>query len=209
MTPLQGRPLLGHRKYCHFFLNEHVVGHEPVISYFMSTPAKQMGVASPHWHGGPQLWWSNLTYVPVSYSTWQNPLISGSKGPNLPSVPGLRFRGPPTVPDCSLCGPPSRDAKEQKVTFQLSVPLSLSHSTPTPLHSRLGLFWESVIALPPATTNRGGESLVVSVYFVYNVKTEQGRVHLRKRLKSAASGFEHVTVFLCLHTHTHTHAPCL
>lgn len=50
--------------------------------------------------------------------------LARSKGPNLPSVPRLRFRGAPTVSHCTLRGPPSRGAKEQKVTFQLSVSLA-------------------------------------------------------------------------------------
>lgn len=160
----------------------------------MLPSAKQMGVASPHWHARSWLWWSNMTYVPVSYTAWHDPLISRSKGPNLPSVPRLRFRGAPTVPHCTLRGPPSRDAKEQKVTFQLSV-----SSRPTPTKLRVGFILRKLgskwgIALP-TTKKRWGEFGV----FVYNVKKEQGRVRLHESLKSAASGFERLTVCFCEH----------
>lgn len=39
----------------------------------------------------------------------------------------------------------------------------------------------------------------VLVYFAYNVKKEQGRVHLPESLKSEASGFERLTVCFCAH----------
>lgn len=118
-----------------FFLSEHTVGQKLIISNCMSPAAKQMGVAPPHWHGRSWLWWSNLTYVPVSYSTWHNPLISGSKGPNLPSVPGLGFRGPPPPQLCPVALSSALPVAMPKSRRWHSNFLSPSQSTPTRVYS--------------------------------------------------------------------------
>lgn len=109
------------------------IGQQPIISYCMSPPAKQLGVASPCWHRGSQLWWSNLTYVPLSYTTWHDPLISRSMRPNPAICPKAKVQRAPAVPHCPLRGPPSRDAKEQKgdiPTFCLSRSNSQLQSSP-------------------------------------------------------------------------------
>lgn len=150
----------------------------------------------PHSDGRSRLWWSNLTYVPVSYTAWHDPLISKSKGPNLPSVPRLKFRGAPTVPHCT----PSRDAKEQKVTFQLSVSLT-QNSNSSQLQGYSEKAWIQVRHHTASTDyKKRRKEFGVFVYFVYNVKKEQGRV----RLKSAASAFQLLTVCFCMHAQT----PC-
>lgn len=78
---------------------------------------------------------------------------------------------------CTLRGPPSRDAKEQKVTFQLSVSLLDSNSNSSLVQVRF---------IPRKLGYNNGErqgkedegSWVVFVDFVYNMKREQGRVRL-------------------------------
>lgn len=153
--------------------------------------------AGPHPIGRSRLWWSNLTYVPVSYTTWHSPLISRSKGPHLPSVPRLRFTRAPTVPHCTLRGPASRE--EQKVTFQLSFP-TLSSSTPTLVDSRLGLFWES---LDPSKASLCQDWLQKEVEGVWCVCL-QCEEAAKESLKSVAPGFESLTVCFCVHAL----APC-
>lgn len=179
-------------------------GQLPIIGYCMSPPAKRRGVASPHWHGRSWLWWSNLTYVPVSYTTWHDPLISRSTGPNLPSVPRLRFRGAPAVSHCTLRGPPSWGAEEQKVTFQLSVSLSLNSSSSQVqvrlILRKLGSKWD--IALPDLTTKRGGESLVVCLLCL---KYGEGAGEITSASESQIGSIWLWTfhcVFLCACTHS-------
>lgn len=123
-----------------------------------------------------------------------------------PSVPRLRFRGPPLCPIALSVALPVEMPRSRKVTFQLSVSLAQ-----TPNSSQVQVRFilrkpgsERGGALPTLSTKRGGESLVVFVYFVYNMKRRQGRVRLHESLKSAASGFEHLAVFLCVCART----PC-
>lgn len=198
---LTGLTFLGHNVLLHkvvSFLSEwaQVLDNNPSFATALcvtTSSTSGRGLTLTHSHGGARLWWSNLTCVPVSYTAWHDPLISRFKGPHLPSVPRLRFRGAPTVPHCTLRGPPSRDAEEQKVTFQLSVSLN-SNSSQLRVRfilRQLGSKWGTT--LPTLTTKRGGESLgcLFTLFTLWGVS-----------LKSAASGFERLTVYLSAHALT-------
>lgn len=117
----------------------------------------QLGVASPRWHDGPRLWWSNLTYSPVSYTAWHDPLISRFKGPNLPSVPELRFREAPTVPHCTLVALPAEMPTNRRWHSNF-LTLSLARLQVRFILRKLGSKWG--VTLPTITTERGGESIV-------------------------------------------------
>lgn len=156
----------------------------------------QLGVASPRWHDGPRLWWSNLTYSPVSYTAWHDPLISRFKGPNLPSVPELRFREAPTVPHCTLVALPAEMPTNRRWHSNF-LTLSLARLQVRFILRKLGSKWG--VTLPTITTERGGES-IVRLFTMW--KRSRGRVCLCESLNSAASGFERLTVRLCACSHS-------
>lgn len=122
--------------------------------------------------------------------------LARSEGPNLPSVPRLRFRGAPTVrrytlpgpswPRLALPGPPSRGAKEQKVTFQLSVSSSQ--------------LWGSVYSEKSLDLSEAGGFGVFAL-----AGREQGK-SASACLKQAASGFERL--FACAHIYFYPPAVC-
>lgn len=138
------------------------LGQQPIV---MLSVAKQLGVASPHWHGRSWLWWSNLTYVLVSYAAWHDPLISkvqGSKPAICPKAKGSE--GLPLCPIALSVALPV-EAPRSRRWHSNFLSLSFSRSTPTPVNSgvrfiprKLGLKWGTTLV--PLTTKGGRESLV-------------------------------------------------
>lgn len=157
----------------------------------------QLGVASPRWHDGPRLWWSNLTYSPVSYTAWHDPLISRFKGPNLPSVPELRFREAPTVPHCTLVALPAEMPTNRRWHSNF-LTLSLARLQVRFILRKLGSKWG--VTLPTITTERGGESIVRLFTMWKRIVRVRVSVRVSIRLHLALNA----SPCACVHAHT----PC-
>lgn len=161
-------------------------------------------MASPPWHSGSWLWWSNLTYSPVSYTAWHDPLISRFKGPNLPSVPELRFRGAPTVPHCTLVALPAETPSSRRWHSNF---LPLSRALPLSLSSQLQVRFilrklgsKRGTTLPTITTKRGGESIVR----LFTMWKRSGGECVCARVSIQLHLALNVSPCTCVHTHT----PC-
>lgn len=129
------------RKYSRFLWMSTSLGQQPIV---MLSVAKQLGVASPHWHGRSWLWWSNLTYVLVSYAAWHDPLISKVQGSKPAICPKAKVQGGShCVPLHSPWPSQSRrqGAEGDIPTFCLSLSLAQLQLQSTP---GLGLFRESL-----------------------------------------------------------------
>lgn len=171
----------------------------------MSPPAKQLGVASPHWHGRSRLWWSNLTYVPVSYTAWHDPLISKVQGSKPAICPKAEVqKGPHCAP---LHSPwPSQlrcqGAEGDIPTFCRFLSLYLCRSS-TLVNSRVRFILRKLgskrgTALPTLTTKRGGESLVCLFTMWKRSRGERVCMSVSNRQHLALN--VSVCVSLCMHS---------